>query len=134
MKLAVRYDDGLKVVCKQIKPSSVWHWHTDYSTGKKIPYEIHVMRLFAGLEDAPGLAPHPNLIRYLEHYEMDGKFMIVMEYLGEEWIDLYDYVEIYGPVKERIAVELFRDIVETICYLHSKGFYHNDIKGKKNIT
>ena len=52
-----------------------------------------------------------------------------MEYLGDEWVDLYDYVEIYGPVREDVARKIFRSVVEMVVRLHRAGFCHNDIKG-----
>lgn len=73
---------------------------------------------------------HPGIIRYIEHYSMDPRFVIVMEYLGEEWVDLYDYIEMFGPVDEEVAVDIFGQIVETVQYMHWMGYVHNDIKGR----
>ena len=58
-----------------------------------------------------------------------GNYIIVMEYLGSEWIDLYDYIEMHGPVREDYAKEIFKQVVETVEFLHEKGYSHNDIKG-----
>ncbi|KAI9347708.1 kinase-like domain-containing protein [Obelidium mucronatum] len=71
---------------------------------------------------------HPNLINYYEHFELNGKFMIIMEYMGENWVDLYDYIELHGPVREDVSLEIFKNIVETLVGLHGLGYYHNDIK------
>ena len=83
---------------------------------------MHVMRECATKKNA-------SFIQYHEHFELNGRFIIVMEYLGDGWIDLYDYVEIYGPVNEETSVEIFRRVTETVLALHEIGYYHNDMKG-----
>lgn len=111
------------VVCKFIKDSSVWKWYKDFEEGMNIPYEIHVMRVFNKYN-------LPKAIEYIEHFHLgSGKYVIVMEYLGTDWCDLYEYIENYGPVKEDHAKEIFGDIVESIEHMHTLGFLHNDIKG-----
>ncbi|KAJ3214909.1 ATP-dependent Lon protease pim1 [Dinochytrium kinnereticum] len=121
VRLATRLSDSTPVVLKFIRNSSVWHWSTNPTTQKKYPLEIHLMRKFA--KDH-----HPNIIQYYEHFEMNGKYIIAMEYLGEDWVDLYDYIEMFGPVKEEITVEIFGQVVDIILYLYRRGYHHNDIK------
>lgn len=70
-----------------------------------------------------------NVIQYLEHYEIGERYIIIMEFLGDEWVDLYDYIELMGPVEEDLARTIFKTICETIQKLHALGFTHNDIKG-----
>ncbi|KAJ3099884.1 hypothetical protein HK100_004810 [Physocladia obscura] len=123
--LAKRVYDSELVVCKFIKQQSVWHWYTCSTTLRQHPLEIQVMRKFSKLNNGKG---HPNFINYYEHFEMDAKFTIVMEYMGENWVDLYDYIEMYGPVKEDVSLEIFKSVVETLVLLHELGYYHNDIK------
>ncbi|KAJ3132001.1 hypothetical protein HK100_005780 [Physocladia obscura] len=125
VRLARRVYDSELVVCKFIKQQSVWHWYTCPTTLRQHPLEIQVMRKFSKLNNGKG---HSNFINYYEHFEMDAKFTIVMEYMGENWVDLYDYIEMYGPVKEEISLEIFKSIVETLVLLHELGYYHNDIK------
>ncbi|KAJ3221340.1 hypothetical protein HDU81_010725 [Chytriomyces hyalinus] len=125
VRLATRVYDNKPVVCKFIKHSSVWHWYSCGVTGRQHPMEIQVMRKFSKLNNGRG---HPNLINYDEHFELNGKFYIIMEYMGDSWVDLYDYIELYGPVREEVSLEIFKSIVETLVSLHDLGFYHNDIK------
>ncbi|KAJ3190585.1 hypothetical protein HK101_008581 [Irineochytrium annulatum] len=110
-----------KVVLKFIRNSSVWHWQQVENDNRKVPLEIHLMRQFK-------CDQHPNIISYVEHFEVRDRYIIVMEYLGEDWVDLYDYIEMFGPVKEKDSIEIFKQVVETILYLYKKGFHHNDIK------
>ncbi|KAI8918040.1 kinase-like domain-containing protein, partial [Entophlyctis helioformis] len=88
---------------------------------RKIPLEIHMMRQFT----ARG---NPHMIRYFEHFEINERFIIVMEYLGQDWMDLYDYIEMYGPVPEAHTRQIFRQVVDTIAGMHRLGYCHNDIK------
>ncbi|KAJ3383819.1 hypothetical protein HDU84_003387 [Entophlyctis sp. JEL0112] len=127
VRLAYRTEDPTAepVACKFIKHRSVWHWETCAVTSRQYPLEIKVMRHIAKSNGGKG---HPNIIKYYEHFELDGKFMIIMEYLGENWVDLYDFIEMFGPVKEDVSLEIFKRIVETLIDLHSLGYYHNDIK------
>ncbi|KAH6568145.1 hypothetical protein BASA50_002411 [Batrachochytrium salamandrivorans] len=88
---------------------------------RKIPLEIHQMRHFSKTRQ-------PGLVKYYDHFEINPKFVIIMEYLGPDWVDLYDYIEMYGPVNESHVREIFGQIVETVSCLHRMGFCHNDIK------
>jgi serine/threonine protein kinase len=73
---------------------------------------------------------HPHIIHYIEHFEVGTKFIIIMEYLGQDWVDLYDYIELFGPVNEQNSLAIFKSVVETVRFLHALGYCHNDIKGK----
>ncbi|KAI8801869.1 kinase-like domain-containing protein [Cladochytrium replicatum] len=121
VRLGRRIEDNEQVVCKFIRQASVWHWHQDTNTEHKIPLEIHLLKKFSELG-------HPGLIRYYEDYECMGRYVIIMEYLGGDWVDLYDYIELYGPVVEEDSRVIFKQIVETVKYLHRIGYSHNDIK------
>lgn len=101
---------------------SVWHWKYDKESQRKLPLEIVLMKKFTKLKI-------PGIIMYHEHFEMAGNYIIVMDYMGEEWVDLYDYIEMFGPVNERHSREIFRRVVETLQILHGMGYCHNDIKG-----
>ncbi|KAJ3417600.1 hypothetical protein HDV05_000057 [Chytridiales sp. JEL 0842] len=127
VRLAIRAVDNMPVVCKFIRQSTVWNWYIDPVTKRKYPLEIHLMRQLA-LEAEENPEEGNKFIKYFEHFELNGRFVIVMEYLGDGWVDLYDYIELYGPVKEDIALSIFKDVVKTVQYLHKVGYYHNDIK------
>lgn len=123
MYLARNIKENALVVCKFIKETSVWKWYKDVEENINIPYEIQVMRVFNKYE-------YPKAVEYIEHFHLGaGKYVIVMEYLGEEWCDLYDYIENHGPVREDHAREIFDQIVISIERMHWLGFLHNDIKG-----
>jgi serine/threonine protein kinase len=119
--LARRKADDQLVAAKFIHANNVWHWDRD-KHGNDIPLEISMMKTFLQLRV-------PRIIQYYEHFEIGKRFIIIMEYLGDEWIDLYDYIEFYGPVPEISSVQIFQSVVETIQKLHHLGYTHNDIKG-----
>ncbi|KAJ3014468.1 hypothetical protein HKX48_005127 [Thoreauomyces humboldtii] len=123
VRLAAHQATGELVVCKFISERSVWHWVTTPS-GAREPLEQSVMSTIAteGGDGADGM------IRLLGFYNMDPKFVIVMEYLGEDWVDLYDYIEEFGPVDEEGCREIFGQVVRAVEYLHWIGYVHNDIK------
>lgn len=121
VRLAMRYSDKKLVVCKFIKETSVWHWVKNSENGSKTPLEIKIMSQLANDN-------YSGVIKYIEHFSYGSKFIIVMEYLGQDWIDLYDYVELYGPVEERVARDIFYHILSAVDYLHWSGYTHNDIK------
>lgn len=118
VRLASRNLDNKQVVVKTIHSTNVWHW-----TSSKCPLEISMMQQFNGLT---------GVIEYVEHYQIGARFIIVMEYLGSEWIDLYDYIEIFGPVGEQRAISIFKKVVKIIQMIHGLGYCHNDIKGISN--
>jgi serine/threonine protein kinase len=84
--------------------------------------EISMMKIFPEIK-------LKNVIRFIEHYQIGERFIIIMEYLGEDWIDLYDFIELHGPVDEPIASQIFKDVCLTIQTMHGLGYSHNDIKG-----
>jgi serine/threonine protein kinase len=122
VRLAIRRSDNLKVVCKFIHSNSVWHWYNDKKKCKKIPMEIRMMQSL-------NADRQKGIIQYYDHFEMGTKYVIVMEYLGEDWVDLYDYIEMFGPVNEIEALEIFKNVVDIILFFYRKDLIHNDIKG-----
>jgi serine/threonine protein kinase len=122
VRLVERREDGQKFVAKFIRKENVWHFKK-FEDGHKLPLEIAMMKKFAEME-------MKETVQYIEHFEIGKRYIIIMEYLGDDWIDLYDFIEIYGPVHEADVRIIFRSVVETIQKMHRLGYCHNDIKGK----
>jgi serine/threonine protein kinase len=123
VRLATRLTDSAPVVAKFIHSSNVWHWNRE-GENQKTPLEISMMKIFSDIK-------LKNVIHYIEHYQVGERFIIIMEYLGDDWIDLYDFIELHGPVEESVATHIFKEVCETIQTMHSLGYSHNDIKGLK---
>ncbi len=57
----------------------------------------------------------------------DSSFAYIVMELADNG-ELFDYLDISGPVDERIARYYFRNLVEALEYLHTNGIAHRDIK------
>ncbi len=57
----------------------------------------------------------------------DASFSYIIIELVENG-ELYDYLELCGPLGETISRSYFREIIAALEYIHSKGISHRDIK------
>ncbi len=69
---------------------------------------------------------HANVIRLLEVFEDPNHILIVMEYAAGG--DLLKYVRAKGPLPEREARTIFRQVVYGLGHIHARGVLHRDIK------
>ena len=72
------------------------------------------------------LGNHPHIPNLLAHLEVNGEFFLVQE-LIEGWT-LADEFKSGKRYNEREAVDLTRQILETLAYVHSENVIHRDIK------
>jgi serine/threonine protein kinase len=83
---------------------------------KKILYETNLMRsLF-----------HPSVTKILETFESEKYMLIIMEYISGG--NLQNFVKKRRKLCEKTSKILFRQIIQGIKYIHSKGIVHRDIK------
>ena len=83
---------------------------------KKILYETNLMR---------GLF-HPSVTKILETFESEKYMLIIMEYISGG--NLQNFVKKRRKLCEKTAKILFRQIIQGIKYIHSRGIVHRDIK------
>lgn len=69
---------------------------------------------------------HPRIARLEAVYETKSRVHVVMEYLTGG--DLADRLLEQSRFTERAARHVTRQILQAICYLHSRGVVHRDVK------
>jgi serine/threonine-protein kinase len=99
---------ALKVLHPSLKPDAAFLDHFRRETG-----------LSARLE-------HPNLVSVYDIGEIDGRFVIPMDYLAGR--SLKTLVEKEGKIAPERVRQILGDVCAGLAYIHSKGFIHGDIK------
>lgn len=69
---------------------------------------------------------HPNIVRLFEYFETEKHILFVIEMCAGG--DLLNYVRRRRRLKEDVAKSLFKQVVESLAYCHSKNILHRDIK------
>ncbi len=73
--------------------------------------------------------PHPNIPKLVDFIDLKDKELmyIVMEFIEGKTLEDYIYREI-GLIPEQKALPMFVEILDTVAYIHNKGYLHLDIK------
>ena len=100
----------------------VTNW--DILDGNRVPLELKILNQVQNVK---------KVIRLLDFYEQDDSFIIVME-KPTNFKCLFYYITDKGPLKEQLARNFFRQIVETIIACHSQGICHRDIKDENILV
>ncbi|KAH9252869.1 hypothetical protein BSLG_006365 [Batrachochytrium salamandrivorans] len=149
--LATRNSDGMEVAYKSITKSDV----DKHASESSPPLICHLRNPLAFPEEAsaaqcrssrpPNLSvPYEFLLQmYLSQHRYEnpyvpntfdyiiskGRSILVMEYIGEGWMDLSKYVEEKGQLDIEGARDVVREVVEAMIYLKQYGILHRDIHG-----
>jgi uncharacterized protein (TIGR03067 family) len=75
---------------------------------------------------AIGRLDHPNIVRAYDAREIEGKPVLIMEYV--EGLDLGKLVRRLGPLAVADACELARQAALGLEYAHENGLVHRDVK------
>jgi serine/threonine protein kinase len=68
---------------------------------------------------------HPNIVRYLDHFEEEGDYFLVMAYLSGG--SLADRLQ-QGTFTPAAATQIIQDLADTLTWAHQRGIIHRDIK------
>ncbi|CAD8150933.1 unnamed protein product [Paramecium pentaurelia] len=102
------FDDDKVYVCKELQKQ-----------------KQHSNKLFQTEVETLKQLNHQNIIKLVEVFESDNSYLIVLEYLkGGSLSQCLKYCRL---TLDEIEI-ILKQILETICYLHDKGFVHRDIK------
>ncbi len=69
---------------------------------------------------------HPNIVQMHSYFEADGRFCLVMEYI--EGGSLRELSRKIGPIPEKRALHILKQIAKALSHAHSKGIIHRDVK------
>jgi len=110
---ARRYDSVDSVALKVLHPDLV----ADPRKRRKF---FHEARLMLRMD-------HPNVVRFREIVETDGRVGFVMNYI--EGLTLDDWLERRaGELDEKTLTTLFIDILRGVAHAHEAGVIHRDLK------
>lgn len=72
---------------------------------------------------------HPNIPKLVDFIDMKSQELmyIIMEFIEGRTLEDYIYREI-GLIPEQKALPMFAEILDTVAYIHNKGYLHLDIK------
>ena len=84
---------------------------------RKIKNEVKIMQK---------LRYHKGIIKLLEAFENEKYYFIIMENIIGG--NLFNAINKMGKLPESLARNIFKQLIETVQYIHSKGIVHRDIK------
>lgn len=113
VKLAQRVNTNEYVAIKVVKKEKV---EVGYDIEQKVHREIALMRLF----------DHPHILKLIEVLESKRHIFLVLEYAEKG--ELFDYLVQSGTLREDVAIDIFRQIIFGLSYLHAHSICHRDLK------
>lgn len=108
---AIRLKDGFILACKVIE---IKRKRRERLTDLK--NELYVLEK----------VEHPNIVKLFEHFVIDEKVYIFMEFAPAG--TLSEYVRKRGPIRERKSRRWFVEIASAIQHLHRLNIAHRDLK------
>ena len=113
--------DGLQVSIKEVPINKIPEWNTLH--GQRVPLEL---KLLHSCQSVTGV------IKLIDFYNTGISFLYIMEYQAN-YKDLFDFITENGALQEKLARNLFKQVVETVTNCHKNGVIHGDIKDENLI-
>ena len=113
VKLAYHSETGENVAIKVISKSA---FEKKANLEMKVQREIALMRL----------TNHPNIMKLLDVFDSPRHLYIILEYAQQG--ELFDFLISRKSLPESEALDIFRQIILGIEYLHEFGICHRDLK------
>lgn len=131
--LAQTIESGEHVVIKEFYPKALVIRDLDgktlvcgYSTNKKklntlrqsFLEEVHFLKILT----------HPNIIKYIDHFEENETIYLVMEYCEGNTLEKYKQQDSFQL--STFLKEVYLPLINTLDYVHNQGIIHRDLKPK----
>ena len=68
----------------------------------------------------------PGIVRFYGHFSDDDNVYIVLELC--EGGNLYRLLKQHGPLREREAAKVIKQLLQSLQYMHERGVVHRDLK------
>ena len=117
---AIRKSDGLEVAVKEVVKDS--RYKND-PQNNHFPAEIELMQQ---LQNVTGV------VKIFDFFDNEECYYIVMEKMNSK--DLFDFITEQGPLPEKLARNMFSDIVKTVQECRDNGVLHRDIKDENILV
>ncbi|KAH9274167.1 hypothetical protein BASA83_003471 [Batrachochytrium salamandrivorans] len=149
--LATRKSDGKKVACKSIPYTKKYIYTLESVPPPRChlpsplvlseepsvaqcmssrPLDLLIPREFATQMylSRPGYE-NPHVPMAIDYYILENEYILVMEYVDEQWVSLSSYVKEKGQLDIKDARDIVREVVNGMMSLKQHGVVHGDLSG-----
>lgn len=107
------------LIAKNISVKNAWSVSISNQTLRGVPLELSMNKFFSN---------HPLFLKFVGYYDLVDEYVLLTEFMGDRWIDLFSYVDMHGPRNALQTRRIVSSIWKGITHMHSLGIAHNDIK------
>ncbi|KAH6593265.1 hypothetical protein BASA50_007471 [Batrachochytrium salamandrivorans] len=72
---------------------------------------------------------NPHVPMAIDYYILENEYILVMEYVDEQWVSLSSYVKEKGQLDIKDARDIVREVVNGMMSLKQHGVVHGDLSG-----